>query len=73
MKTFVGFLGKAAFALLRLLTGLMVMVAVCSLIFALCVRGYTLISGDTPSLDSFDPKQRAAAADAAGQRYGVKP
>jgi hypothetical protein len=41
--------------------------------FALCVRGCSTIAPDQPSLSSFDPNQRVAAAEAAARKYGVKP
>ena len=48
-------------------------VAVYSLLFAFAVRGCTMIVSPKPSVDSFDPKLRAAAAEAAGRMYGDNP
>ena len=55
------------------LCGLVIMVAFYSLLFAFAVRGCTLIAPPKPSLDSFDPKLRAAAAEQAGRKYGDDP
>ncbi len=48
-------------------------VACGSLAFAILVRGWSTFVDKKPSLDSFDPVKRSAAAKAAGEEYGAKP
>ena len=44
-----------------------------SLLFAGAMRCWSLSGWDQPSLNSFDPMQRAAAAKAVADKYGGKP
>ena len=55
------------------LFGIVVTVGFWTLLFAIGVRCWSLSGWDQPSLRSFDPMQRAAAAESAARKYGGKP
>ena len=56
-----------------LLFGLVFTVMLWSLLFAGAVRCWSFSGWDQPSLNSFDPMQRAAAAKAVADKFGGKP
>ena len=58
--------------LLKLLSNLIILIAFFSFLFAVFIRGCTAFDTDAPQLNSYDPKQRAAAAVAAAKKYGAK-
>lgn len=64
---------KAFGLLFGLVFTLVFNVTLWSLLFAGAVRCWSLSGWDQPSLNSFDPMQRAAATKAVADKYGAKP
>ena len=68
---------RAQLALVQIVTGflfcIVMTVGFWTLLFAVAVRCWSLSGWDQPSLRSFDPMQRAAAAKAVAEKYGGKP
>jgi hypothetical protein len=68
--------------LIKAVAVLMLVVALCAVLLAAALRGFTLLKayGNSqewwsapPSLGAWDPKERIDAAEAEGYRYGGKP